>query len=590
VADETKRLKKLFDDAKNSRQEKRDKMFKELDAFDRGDQWNVKNSNMPPWIPKPVTNYVHYVHTYKTASISVESLIGKLRPLSPTDVESVNDLQKVYEYLWDKLELKYKVRDAISDSRLFGTSILHVGWDETKLVGGSNYRAEGEITTTVIPPMNFYPDPTAFTLEDCRYVVISERKTKNWIKTQPLFNKGTDELKTSMSAEDRGEVLFRDYDSFQTDGAVDFYTFYEKIPNKDGGYGIKVTYMSGGKVLHVINDLQPATYPFVILREWKQTHDFWGKSTCEVILDNQKLVNKVESIVATIGTLLSNPIKVVNTGSGIDPRVVSKYGNASGYTFSSNMDAKSSITFVDPPAIPASLFRLREDTERAIKELAGLNDAYVGNAVGSVQTSSGINSLIDRSTIRDKDAMYELEIFVSHLSALIIKFMTVHYDTKRLIRLENTDPNSEEEFSFLEFFGSDYADLDFDFLIDVTTKTAHSQAKEAQDMQNLLQMQMQFQPEVPLITMEEAISMSDISAIKKDVILKRMRDQEKQIQLDKMKQIIAYSIQAMNSPDAIEKGLNIDQLAESGVQLLQPQAQKLGSTNMDNTQERQAGM
>ena len=591
---DAKRLLKLFEDAKNSRLDKRDKIFKELDAFDRGDQWNIKNRTYPPWIPRPVTNYVHFVRTYKTASISVESLIGKLRPISPSDVEAVGQLQKIYEYLWDSLNIKHKVRDVISDSRLFGTGVIQVGWDENKLVGGTDYRSEGEIVVTPIPVMNFFPDPTAFTLEDCRYVVIAERKTKNWIKTQPRFKQSVNEVKeTSNSAEDRGETLFRDYDSYQTeskDGIVDFYTFYEKVPNEDGGYGIKVTYMAGGKILHVIPDLQPSVYPFVVLREWKQTHDFWGKSSCEIILDNQKLINKVESIVATIGTLTSNPIKVVNTSSGIDPKVVAKYGSASGYTFSSNTDANKAISYIDPPPIPPSLFKLREQTEQSIKEIAGLNDAYVGNAIGSVQTSSGVNSIIDRATIRDKDAMYELELFVRNLSTLLIKFVTTHYDTTRLIRLDNQDPNVEEEFTFVEFLGSEFDGLDFDFIIDVTTKTEHSRAKEAQDMQNLLQMQMQFQPEVPLITQQEAIQMSDISGIHKETILKRMKEQEQQVQLEKMKQVIAYSVQAMSTPEAMEQGLTIDQLAEAGLQIMQPQSAKLGSVNMNEVQQRQGGM
>lgn len=53
----------------------------------------LRVKSYPPWIPRPVTNYVHFVRTYKTASISVESLIGKLRPLSPSDIESVDQLQ-----------------------------------------------------------------------------------------------------------------------------------------------------------------------------------------------------------------------------------------------------------------------------------------------------------------------------------------------------------------------------------------------------------------------------------------------------------------------------------------------------------------
>jgi len=590
---EVTRLLKLFDDAQRTRQDKKDTVFKELDAFDRGDQWNIKNTAYPPWIPRPVTNYVHYVRTYKTASISVESLIGKLRPITPEDVEDVGKLQTVYEYLWDYLQLKHKIRDTISDSRLFGTGILQIGWDESKLVGGKNYRAEGEITATLIPPVNFYPDPTAFDLESCRYIVIAERKTKNWLMTQPQFKEKATKIQelTSKDSAYKGEVLYRDYTTNQT-AALDFYSFYEKVPNKDGGFGIKVTYIANGEILHIIEDLKPACYPFLVLREWKQTHDFWGKSSCETILDNQKLINKIESIIATIGTLLSNPIKIVHQGSGIDPKIVSKYGSASGYTFQSKIDVQKAIHFVDPPQIPPSLFRLLEETKGAIKEIAGLNDAYVGNAIGSVQTSAGVNSLIDRSTIRDKDAMYELELFITDLTSLLIKFMTTHYDTKRMLRIENKDPNSEEDFTFVEFIGKEFAEIEFDFLVDVTTKTEHSKQKEAQDMKDLLQMQMQFQPAIPLVTVEEAIQMSDISALNKDVILKRMREQESSNQLDKMKQVIQFAIGAINAPDAQEKGLNIDQIAEAGVQIMQPTDTKLGSVgdNQNGVQSRQAGM
>lgn len=597
MSDESKRLMKLFDDAKNSRADKRDAVFKELDAFDRGDQWNIRKMTYPTWLPRPVTNFIHYVKTYKTASISVESLIGELRPLSPEDVEPVDEMQKIYEYMWDMLDMKYKIRDVISDSRLFGTGVLQLGWDENKIVGGKGYRAEGEIVAKVIPVTNFFPDPSAFDLDSCRYVVITDRVTKQLLKGNTLFKGKVEDIKvSSKSADERGEVLYRDYDTYQDD-VIDMYTFYEKVPNKDGGFGIKVTYVAGGKILHVIEDLKPACYPFVVLREWKQTHDFWGKSSCEIILDNQKLINKIESIIALIGSLSANPPKIVNGSSGIDPKVLAKYGTASGYTFTSNGSPRDAVHVMEPPQIPAQLFNLLAETKGAIKEIAGLNDAYVGNAIGSVQTSSGINSLIERSTIRDKDAMYELEMFIRNLSSLLIKFMTTHYENDRLLRIDNTNPNEEERFRFIKFKGADYKDLDFDFVIDVTTKTEHSKQKEQEEMQKLLQMQMQFQPEVPLLTMEEAIQMSDIASVKKSAILKRMRQEEREVQLEKMKQVLSYAVQAMNTPEAMEQGLTIDGLAESAVQIFQPSAPKTGDVggvsgaqNQNVVQQRQAGL
>ena len=132
--------------------------WKELDEFYRTEQY--KDANLPPWVPKPVTNFIHLVVTTKRAALSSENPSAMLRPVSPLDAEQVKKLQTVYEWVWKKIKARKVVRENIETSKLLGTAIAQVYWDEmTGVLGGTNAMYEGEIKIKEIDPINFHVDP-----------------------------------------------------------------------------------------------------------------------------------------------------------------------------------------------------------------------------------------------------------------------------------------------------------------------------------------------------------------------------------------------------------------------------------------------
>src|SRR6185437_3143556 len=108
--------------------------------------------------------------------------------------------------------------------------------------------------------------------------------------------------------------------------------------------------------------------------DYPQRQDFWGMSTCEIILDNQKLINKVESIIALIGTLLQNPQKIIRKQSGINPADATKYGSTPGHVFVSNIPVEQAMKWQEPPQIPQTLFSLAEQARMNIREITGLTE------------------------------------------------------------------------------------------------------------------------------------------------------------------------------------------------------------------------
>jgi len=573
-----------FKKAKEKRQGK-DELWKELDAFDRNDQWSLQNA--PSWLPKPVTNYIHLVKYTKRAAFAVENPTGKLRPVSPEGIDSVRLLNKAYEDTMERIKARKVVRENIETAKLLGTAIAHVMWDEysegrmgTTVLGDKGYQYEGEIKLKEIEPSSFYPDPNAFTIEDCEYIIVRERRPYAWIKNHPKFKdklggKENEEAKDVASPDERGEIYLRDYEQ-NTEGLVDFLSYYEKKMDSDtGGFNYKVAYLANGKVLHE-EKLKPNRYPFSILYDFKQRQDFWAMSTCQFILDNQKIINKIESIITMIGVLLQNPQKIVTKSSGINPKVLARFGSAPQQVWTTNdANPSQSIYYVTPPQIPQVLFQLLEQAKQNIREITGMSEAYMGQNVGSLQTSGGVNSLIDRSTMRDRDQMYDVELFIADLSGLVIDFMTTYYQEERLVR---TMGKNDEDPKFTSFIGTDFKDLSYDVAVDVSAKAPITRMREVQEAKELLNTQGQYfadQP-VPILKPQEAIRMMNL--VHGEEIIERMNMDEMTNKTEQAMQVAQMMVEAMQQQSPDGQPVDPNEITQMGMamfeQMANPQAQQ----------------
>ena len=169
----------------------------------------------------------------------LENYLGELKPLAPENEPQIWMLQRFYEQLFDKLNVKYHMLDAIRTSRLLGTGILYVGWDENYIGGTRGHLFQGEILVKEIEPSTFFIDPAAFDLEEAMYCGTFVRTTVDQLMADPSIEKKMkkkfkENRKTSgygmQSEQDRGEIYAnRDYSSYQ-DHIVDLITYYHKVP------------------------------------------------------------------------------------------------------------------------------------------------------------------------------------------------------------------------------------------------------------------------------------------------------------------------------------------------------------------------
>lgn len=344
--------------------------------------------------------------------------------------------------------------------------------------------------------------------------------------------------------------------------------------------------LAGEKIIGSIDRLEPNMYPFAIFYDYPQRQDFWAKSTCELILDNQKLINKVESIIAMIGTLLQNPQRVVSKRSGINPQEVKRFANAPGHVWVSNDLPDRSMYWQQPPQIPPSLINLAEMAKANIREITGLTEAYMGESVGSLQTSQGVNQLIDRATMRDRDQMYDVELFVEQLTRLVVAFIATKYVDERWMRVLADPSNPQAGYEFRSFIGREFENIEFDFDIDVSGKAPITRMRRQQEAERLLNLQGQYQFTPAVITPQEFLKFSDMAD--KDKLLQRMNNEELQSNLDILTQVANMMNEALSNGIPNDEVLN---MAYAQLQQLESgQNKALGSTNSSDVQMRQGGI
>lgn len=548
------KAKKIWQKAKDAidfRRQRKDSSWRELDAFDRGEQWNDKGS-MPSWIPKPSTNYINHVKKMKSGELLIENYIGELKPLAPEQEDNIFLLQQSYEQLWEKLNVKYHLLEVIRTSRLLGTGILYVGWDENYIGGTRGHLYQGEIMITPIEPSTFFIDPQAFDLEEALYCGTYTRTTVDHIKADASIEsdkkkKFVENRKNNAYAgEDqatRGEIYARDYSSYQED-VVDLITFYEKEVNDEGGFSINVYYVADGIIIKEVKGIVPNVFPFVILRQYKQRQDFWGLSDCQLILPNVKMINKIQSIIGTLATLYQNPQKIVYEGAGIDPRIVSKYGNAYGLVYlSKHPDLANVIRNVDVADIPMTLMNYIEFLKNDIKEFTGLGDALTGQGAGSVQTTGGVNSLIERGLVGNQDEYVIFEKFIERLSYMIIRLAIEYYTDERLIRMKSEDVNGDVEYEYIPFQAEFFKEVGYDFSIDIAQRLKYNEKTNQEKMMMLSQWQLQYEPDISIVTAEDMIKA--FNPKNRDMILARIEQERQQKSMENAQMIAQQIMQAM---------------------------------------------
>lgn len=602
-----------FNKAKMAVQNKHN-IWAKLDTFDRGDQW--KDASLPTWIPKPVTNMLRYVRTLKRANLASAIPSAKMSSRFMEYQEDVEKLQRAYDHVWETENLPRKIRRSIDRSLLQGTSIAYV-FNDNDYIGGTylgendpgNTLYQGRICVRRIPSANFFPDPDATRIDDpnMKFCEFTENLPLSTVKNNPKFKeyagKKLEQLSYSQFAQDddeSGEIYRRDTNiaengqRVENDETVTLHTHFERYINEDGRWQLDITwYLTNTDFeLYRIEDYQPSVYPFAVLYDEEEEGDFWGTSTLMDILENQKIINKTSQTASIIGTMHQNPQKVVHRESGINAQEMARMGTLPGKVWVSNIDPRMAVSHIETKDIPRGLMELEDRMKNDIREIAGINEAYTGESVGSLTTSTGVNSLIERATLRDKDKMLQIDEFVEQISNLIILHIIYTWKDRRQISV--TGPDGNPQYYIFEPLDEDtIRNIDWVIKSDVYATAPTTLAQRREQADRLMQLQGQFNFNPPIITAEEWIQFQDFDM--KEQILRRIQKDRERLEREKSLRIAENLVQVAEIiRQNIAQGMPVEQAQQAAVQAVeemlaqQEQEEMLSGRPRDAAREAQA--
>ena len=524
------------------------KQWSVIDKFDRGRQWD--GVQIPVWIPKPVTNLIRYVRTTKRANLAQNIPQATFVPMTLLDLGLVKQIQRAYDHVWDEQKVAYTCRRCIDRALLHGTSLAYVYAEEN--ISGKYFGEENpenqlhryDIKVKRLNNANFYIDPTAYSLQEAKYITVTESLSFNDIKNNTTFREFAGDRLTKLTYADLqrdssavGDIYERDHDKSSSsmgeesgDEMATVHIHWERYRNQEGAWQVDVSYFMWNTdfLLYRIEDFKPSVYPFAVFYDEEEDNSFWGTSTAMDMLENQKVINKTAQAASIIGTLHQNPQKVVLRESGINAAEMSRTGTLAGKVWTSNVP--KAVEIIEPPDIPKGLFDIEDRMKNDIKDMSGITEAYTGQSVGSLTTSTGVDSLIERSSIRDRDKAVQIDDFVEQLSSLVVQFILVYWQEPR--PLMTRQPNGNPQFDMWQPLPPQVIDnLEWRVRSDVFAKAPMTQASKSQQADNLMQMQGQFQYDPPVITPEEWIAMKDFPN-KEDILARMEQDRERKKQQD----------------------------------------------------------
>lgn len=300
--------------------------------------------------------------------------------------------------------------------------------------------------------------------------------------------------------------------------------------------------------------------PYSSLVEFKQPHEFAGKSSVMLTLDNQKYINQVDAIVHNLATQYQNPQKIVSSESGINPQDIVEYGDAPGAVFQADGDIDKAIRNVKPNDIDPQLIAITQAKKNDIFLVAGISGMSAGEGAGTVgATATGMNAFLTQSNAQDSDPIIQFRHYAKRLVTILITYLKTHSNEVEY-RIDHP-ADSEMEYTFERITPSEYKDMGHDIIIDVPLSEFAKQQKKGELFQLL---SLQTQTGVEYVSPQTVIDMLDLPN-KVEIINNLHHSQAEEFkrrELETAQLTAQLFAQAIADPEATD-GASIEQLAQA---------------------------
>jgi hypothetical protein len=407
-------------------------------AQDKG--WNF----VPPVLPDPY--------------IQVESMIDPDVPVAEfkgrdDDIDSMKAKQREEVVKYICYNNKIDDMNTSNERRLnkLGDAFWKVSFDGS--IQGLGY--VGDIVIGNPDPANIFPDPAAYDIDDCEYIIYAFRMHRR--KARRVFGRIIDEVQNDSNHGDT-EIYNNTWEDTSTksigdDDTLQVIEYWYRNDEGDIACSIQV---NGTEVKHIpkywIDTAASGNkmYPFVQYCKIPVDKSFWNKGEIETILDLVDSADR-EFLSAIMNDMFNaNDITLIEQGALADGQkisgvpgetVIMKDGRINGVRrlggLNNNINALNMINFI----------------HEKIMETNGNFESSQGKEPMRVTTSSGIAQLNERANARKEIKKADRKTGFRRLYELIDWTALEFYNTDRiiLIRGEGNEPDKKTTFNSMQF-------------------------------------------------------------------------------------------------------------------------------------------
>lgn len=552
-----KKLLGLINKATGYRASLRDKEYLVNRAHFEGLHWNLaENNDKSPFLLRSDINHLKNAVTLRLGSTCADKYWGELQPLSPNDVDAVNNLNILYKNEWDRLKADDLIEAAIKDGAICDNGYIQINFDPDKIIGGTMTKREGAITLKQIDPANVYLDPAADSINDCTYMVIRSQATKEWIEINHpewMDKIKSEDLKAgNVTDNSKGDIYTgRNYSSSRDNGYTVDTIYIKEVKKVDIEINDEVTgdvvkekakrtvvteYVMIGDTLIHTNDKYPFDEFPIIPFQWEpMPQSPYGIPLLRGLTVPQKVANLIESAANNIAMHYTIPTYLVSEESGIDIDKFAKLSNALGMAWKVNGSVRDAVTQLDPPKVDDQLIGIKNSFVQNIFSYAGISDAYVGNIGTAGSTAEGTNDAINRATIIDNPVTKQIEIFVEKLSRMIVKFMTRYYNDQTIYIRETSKNDKSYQFKGIKLDES-LRDVNFEFNVDLASRSKVDKNRQYNLMKDLYTIQNQYKDAMRIINIPDLVKAAHLDNY--DEMFKRYQDMSEEAFAEKADLIV----------------------------------------------------
>lgn len=380
------------------------------------------------------TNIINNNIETQVADLMDQNIDIEPKPYDPSDTPYIPRVRTIGERILDANKMPLKMQRIVRRFKKFGSSWIRVLFNPEMLEG------LGCPEITSVSPANIYPDASITNVDDIhkgRYFIEAYPASTYWAE-QTFGMKKASAIYPGYKPYSQ-DIGILDRDEVDTTGENYMHILYwcKYEDKKTGEKKLRLIQCSGcGVILRDSLDFENErgidifpkkdnlNYPYWNVNDMERENSLWGKTNASLLYPVQDIIDELDNSILANARQVGNPIKLVLTGSGIEPDSID---NTEGQVIPTNI--ANGLTHVAPPDMPQYVVNRRREaleSERVI--VSRVSDQSAGIKQHGVDTATESLAL-QQNSMKSVDATKTvLQIVLADVLMYCIELAIEYWD------------------------------------------------------------------------------------------------------------------------------------------------------------------